>query len=176
MQTGAEYVISADSSCMMHQQGCAERLGMPIKYIHIAQILNGARMNERPPEPLLHRDRAAADNGHAGGHRDLHESAVKNDRRLEHAEGASTPAPPPKCASRSHAGRRIRGNRPVDQTEAAEQVHRRPEHERMHDERLWDLRRSVTAKATAIPEWEELRNTRLRHQRATPTHLDRLPR
>jgi site-specific recombinase XerD len=32
----------ADSSCMMHQQGCAERIGVPIKFIHIAQILNGA--------------------------------------------------------------------------------------------------------------------------------------
>jgi L-lactate dehydrogenase complex protein LldE len=42
-QSGAEYVTSSDSSCMMHQQGCAERLGMPQKYIHIAQILNGAR-------------------------------------------------------------------------------------------------------------------------------------
>jgi L-lactate dehydrogenase complex protein LldE len=27
----------------MHQQGCAERIGVPIKFIHIAQILNGAR-------------------------------------------------------------------------------------------------------------------------------------
>ncbi len=41
-QAGAEYVVSADSSCMMHQQGCSERLGVPLKYIHIAQILNGA--------------------------------------------------------------------------------------------------------------------------------------
>jgi L-lactate dehydrogenase complex protein LldE len=41
-QSGAEYVVSADSSCMMHQQGCAERAGMPMKYIHIAQVLNGA--------------------------------------------------------------------------------------------------------------------------------------
>ena len=40
---GAEYVTSADSSCMMHQQGCAERLGLDLKFIHIAQILNGAR-------------------------------------------------------------------------------------------------------------------------------------
>ena len=29
-------------SCLMHQQGCAERIGVPIKFIHIAQILNGA--------------------------------------------------------------------------------------------------------------------------------------
>jgi L-lactate dehydrogenase complex protein LldE len=42
-QSGAEYVTSSDSSCMMHQQGCAERLGASQKYIHIAQILNGAR-------------------------------------------------------------------------------------------------------------------------------------
>lgn len=41
-QCGAEYVASSDSSCMLHQQGCAQRLGLPLKYIHIAQILNGA--------------------------------------------------------------------------------------------------------------------------------------
>ena len=39
---GAEYIVSADSSCLMHQQGCAERMGIPMKFIHIAQILNGA--------------------------------------------------------------------------------------------------------------------------------------
>jgi len=27
---------------MMHQRGCADRLGLPLKFIHIAQILNGA--------------------------------------------------------------------------------------------------------------------------------------
>jgi L-lactate dehydrogenase complex protein LldE len=42
LQSGAQYVVSADSSCMMHQQGCAERAGVAMKYIHIAQILNGA--------------------------------------------------------------------------------------------------------------------------------------
>jgi L-lactate dehydrogenase complex protein LldE len=40
---GAEYIVSADMSCLMHQKGCAERLDLPIKFIHIAQILNGAR-------------------------------------------------------------------------------------------------------------------------------------
>jgi L-lactate dehydrogenase complex protein LldE len=39
---GAEYIVSADSSCLMHQKGCAERIGVPLKFIHIAQILNGA--------------------------------------------------------------------------------------------------------------------------------------
>lgn len=43
LQAGAEYIVSADMSCVMHQKGCAERLGLPIKFIHIAQILNGAR-------------------------------------------------------------------------------------------------------------------------------------
>jgi L-lactate dehydrogenase complex protein LldE len=41
-QAGAEYIVSADSSCLMHQQGCAERIGVQMKFIHIAQILNGA--------------------------------------------------------------------------------------------------------------------------------------
>jgi L-lactate dehydrogenase complex protein LldE len=42
-RAGAEYIVSADMSCMMHQQGCAVRLGLPIKFIHVAQVLNGAR-------------------------------------------------------------------------------------------------------------------------------------
>ncbi|GAB3594888.1 glycolate oxidase [Acetobacter peroxydans] len=42
-EAGAEYIVSADTSCMMHQQGCAERAGVPIRFIHIAEILNGAR-------------------------------------------------------------------------------------------------------------------------------------
>ncbi len=43
LRAGAEYIVSADMSCLMHQKGCAERLGLDIKFIHIAQILNGAR-------------------------------------------------------------------------------------------------------------------------------------
>jgi L-lactate dehydrogenase complex protein LldE len=42
-RNGAEYVVSADSSCLMHQKGCSERLGLGLKFIHIASILNGAR-------------------------------------------------------------------------------------------------------------------------------------
>jgi L-lactate dehydrogenase complex protein LldE len=41
-RAGAEYIVSADTSCLMHQQGCAERIGVPLKFIHIAQLLNGA--------------------------------------------------------------------------------------------------------------------------------------
>lgn len=40
---GAEYIVSADMSCLMHQKGCAERLNLSVKFIHIAQILNGAK-------------------------------------------------------------------------------------------------------------------------------------
>ena len=43
LRAGAEYIVSADMSCLMHQKGCAERLGLDIKFIHIAEILNGAR-------------------------------------------------------------------------------------------------------------------------------------
>ena len=42
-QAGAEYIVSADSSCLMHQKGCSDRLKLGLKFIHIAQILNGAR-------------------------------------------------------------------------------------------------------------------------------------
>jgi len=41
-RAGAEYIVSADSSCLMHQRGCAERIGLPVKFKHIAEILNGA--------------------------------------------------------------------------------------------------------------------------------------
>ena len=41
-QAGADYIVSADTSCLMHQKGCAERAGSRMKFIHIAQVLNGA--------------------------------------------------------------------------------------------------------------------------------------
>ena len=39
MATGAEYVTGPDSSCLMHMQGIARRGNMPVKFIHVAQIL-----------------------------------------------------------------------------------------------------------------------------------------
>ena len=42
-RAGAQYIVSADMSCLMHQKGCAERLGLDIGFIHIAQVLNGSR-------------------------------------------------------------------------------------------------------------------------------------
>lgn len=39
---GAEYVVSPDMSCLMHQQGIAHKNGVThIPFIHIAQVLNG---------------------------------------------------------------------------------------------------------------------------------------
>ena len=40
-EAGADYIVSADMSCLMHQKGCAERQDLSLKFIHIAQILNG---------------------------------------------------------------------------------------------------------------------------------------
>ena len=43
MAAGAEYIVSPDMSCLMHQRACAERQELPVKFMHIAQVLNGAR-------------------------------------------------------------------------------------------------------------------------------------
>jgi L-lactate dehydrogenase complex protein LldE len=40
---GAEVIVSPDMSCLMHQKGVAERLGLDVRFMHIAQVLNGAR-------------------------------------------------------------------------------------------------------------------------------------
>lgn len=37
--TGAEYITGADSSCMMHMQGLVDREKLPIRFIHVVQIL-----------------------------------------------------------------------------------------------------------------------------------------
>ncbi len=41
-KSGADYIVSSDMSCLMHLQGCARRLESDVKFLHIAQILNGA--------------------------------------------------------------------------------------------------------------------------------------
>ena len=40
MATGAEYVTGPDSSCLMHMEGIARRLGKPIKFVHVVEILS----------------------------------------------------------------------------------------------------------------------------------------
>ena len=38
-QTGAEVIISNDSSCLMHLQGLLDRQGRPVKTMHLAEVL-----------------------------------------------------------------------------------------------------------------------------------------
>jgi L-lactate dehydrogenase complex protein LldE len=38
---GVEYIASADMSCLLHMKGVIDRLKLPMKVIHIAQVLNG---------------------------------------------------------------------------------------------------------------------------------------
>ncbi|MDH6355208.1 L-lactate dehydrogenase complex protein LldE [Dysgonomonas sp. PH5-45] len=39
MDTGAEYITGADSSCLMHMQGIVSREKLPVKFIHVIEIL-----------------------------------------------------------------------------------------------------------------------------------------
>ena len=40
LETGAEYIVSNDSSCLMHIQGLLDRQGKPLRTIHLAEVLN----------------------------------------------------------------------------------------------------------------------------------------
>ncbi|MDE7346149.1 MAG: (Fe-S)-binding protein [Muribaculaceae bacterium] len=40
MATGAEFITGPDSSCLMHMQGIATKQNLPIRFIHVAQILS----------------------------------------------------------------------------------------------------------------------------------------
>ena len=37
--TGADFMVSNDSSCLMHLQGLLDRQGRPLKTLHLAEIL-----------------------------------------------------------------------------------------------------------------------------------------
>jgi L-lactate dehydrogenase complex protein LldE len=39
LDTGAEYIVSTDASCLMHQEGYITRNHIPLKVIHIADVL-----------------------------------------------------------------------------------------------------------------------------------------
>ncbi len=39
LETGAEYIISTDSSCLMHQEGFIKKHKLPLKVAHIADVL-----------------------------------------------------------------------------------------------------------------------------------------
>ena len=42
IETGAEYIVSNDSSCLMHLQGLLTRQGKKLKTIHLAEVLTSA--------------------------------------------------------------------------------------------------------------------------------------
>jgi L-lactate dehydrogenase complex protein LldE len=42
-ESGAEYVVACDSSCLMHLEGYFKRQGIPVKTIHLAEVLWRAR-------------------------------------------------------------------------------------------------------------------------------------
>jgi L-lactate dehydrogenase complex protein LldE len=39
LDTGAEYIVSTDSSCLMHQYGYIQKHKLPIKVAHIVDVL-----------------------------------------------------------------------------------------------------------------------------------------
>jgi L-lactate dehydrogenase complex protein LldF len=100
---------------------------------------------------------------------DLH-AITRDGHRLDHAEGASKPLhshPEPQPR-----GAKVHGNRPIDQAEAAARFIAAPEHEKMHDERLWDLRQKRDREMHGIAEWEELRALASAIKEHTLTRLD----
>jgi L-lactate dehydrogenase complex protein LldF len=109
-------------------------------------------------------------------HPDLHsaknEAPVNQDgERLQHAEGTSQPLRPNRNEPQPR-GAKIRGRRPIDQGEAAARFIAAPEHAKMHDERLWDLRKKRDAQMRGIPEWEDLRELASQIKQHTLGHLD----
>jgi L-lactate dehydrogenase complex protein LldF len=101
---------------------------------------------------------------------DDRDAIVGNDQRLDHAEGASTPLQSE--PEKQPRGAKIHGSRPVDQAEAAARFIAAPQHEKMHDERLWDLRQKRDREMHGIPEWEELRSLASAIKEHTLTRLD----
>lgn len=96
----------------------------------------------------------------------------QNGRRLQHAEGASKPVGAPEIREKQPKGARIRGNKPIDQAEAAERFLAAPLHQAAHDARLWDVRKKRDVAAHGIPEWEELRELASGIKTHTLAHLD----
>jgi len=39
LKTGAEYIVSTDASCLMHQEGIIQKQNLPLKTIHLVDIL-----------------------------------------------------------------------------------------------------------------------------------------
>jgi L-lactate dehydrogenase complex protein LldF len=101
---------------------------------------------------------------------DDRDGIYRGSRRLDHVETSSKPLrtqpePEPRGAI-------VHGSRPINQAEAAARFIAAPEHEKMHDERLWDLRQKRDREMHGIPEWEVLRSLASAIKEHTLTHLD----
>ena len=101
-----------------------------------------------------------------------------NDEGALRRPGGGRPAPEaaPKslrpCPEQPPRGAKLHGNRPIDHAEAAARFIAAPEHGRMHDERLWDLRQKRDREMQGIAEWEELRALASAIKEHTLAHLD----
>jgi L-lactate dehydrogenase complex protein LldF len=117
---------------------------------------------DQPKHPLIHPELDTAQD----------EAPKSQDGvRLQHGEGTSQPLRP-RIRESQPRGARIRGNHPVSQSEAAARFIAAPEHQKMHDERLWDLRKKRDHQMHIMPEWEELRELASQIKQHTLSHLD----
>ena len=91
---------------------------------------------------------------------------------LVHAEGTSKPIRAKIPRELPPRGAHEHGNRPIDQAEAAERFIAATEHEKAHDERLWDMRLRRDAQAHSLPEWEDMRSLASRIKEHSLSHLD----
>jgi L-lactate dehydrogenase complex protein LldF len=133
-----------------------------------------ALRTERHGSGILHRDLNAPADAHA--------ARGPDGARLDHAEGTSKPLRPngrrqrsdhasPEPEPRDAIARSIDG-RPINQARAAAAFLAAPDHEKMHDERLWDLRVKRDRESHAIPEWEDLRDLASLIKQHTLSRLD----
>lgn len=127
--------------------------------------MSAATTMVRTKNGLIHRDLYREDDGEGARGAD--------GGRLDHAEGTSQPLSP-KQAEREpkDAIAHSKGDAPIDQAAAAGHFLAAPEHEKMHDERLWDLRKKRDREAFAIPEWEEMRELASLVKQHTLSRLD----
>ena len=91
---------------------------------------------------------------------------------LVHAEGSSKPIRAKVPREAPPRGAHEHGNRPIDHEEAAERFIAATDHEKAHDERLWDMRQRRDAVAHALPEWEEMRSLASHIKEHALSHLD----
>ncbi|QNT79527.1 lactate utilization protein B [Entomobacter blattae] len=90
---------------------------------------------------------------------------------LKHAEAATVGFNNTLVYEKQPKGATVKGSRPINQLEAAERFIAATEHEKMHDLRLWDLRKKRDQQMHQIEEWEDLRTLASTIKEHTLTHL-----